>query len=364
MLLRFIRITKPYPKPNLLSISYTLSLRYNLKFFTIDITKMNRPKVLITRSDIPRPGFNLLKEECDIVLWESTEPIPRSALLSKIQNVDGVYCVLTDKIDDEILDAAGPQLKVVGSMSVGVDHLDLKALKSRNIKVGYTPGILTDATAELTVALLLATSRRLMEAYKAAYTGEWKAWSPIWMCGSGLSGSTVGIVGLGRIGAQVAKILKSFNTAKILYAGRTIKPEASEFGGEKVELNELLEKSDFVIVTTALTPETRQMFNKSTFSKMKRSAIFINVSRGEVVDQSALIEALKEGTIRAAGLDVMTPEPIPLNSELLQLSNCVILPHIGSATTETREEMSRITARNILAVLNGKPDQMPCPLKL
>lgn len=154
------------------------------------------------------------------------------------------------------------------------------------------------------------------------YRGEWKAWSPTWMCGPGLSNSTIGIVGLGRIGIQVAKCLKSFNTSRILYTSRNVKQEASEFGGEKVKLDILLEKSDFVIVTIALTPDTRQMFNQNTFKKMKKSAIFINVSRGEVVDQSALIEALKNKIIRAAGLDVMTPEPIPLDSELLKLDNC------------------------------------------
>ncbi|XP_068966278.1 glyoxylate reductase/hydroxypyruvate reductase [Bombus flavifrons] len=356
-----------YTKSNqrsLLLIAFKLLRRNDQKFVTSSPVKMNRPKVLITRPDIPAAGLNLLKEQCDVVLWEKPEPIPKSVLLSKIQNMDGVYCLLTDKIDEEVLNAAGPQLKVVASMSVGVDHLDLQALKKRNIKVGYTPGILTDATAELAVALLLSTSRRLIEANRAIYKGEWKAWSPTWMCGPGLFGSTVGIVGLGRIGIQVARCLNSFNTAKILYTSRSIKQEASEFGGEKVELDMLLETSDFVIVTTALTPDTRQMFNKNTFKKMKRSAIFINVSRGEVVDQSALIEALKSGIIRAAGLDVMTPEPIPLDSELLKLDNCVVLPHIGSAVTETREEMSIITAKNIIAVLKGTPAEMPAPLQL
>lgn len=346
------------------SIILNISKHSSLKFFTTNSTKMGRPKVLITRPDIPIGGLNLLKEQCDVIIGEKPQPIPRSELLSKIKNVDGVYCLLTDKIDDEILEVAGPQLKVVASMSVGIDHLDLKALKRRNIKVGYTPGILTDATAELTMALLLATSRRLIEANRAVYKGEWKAWAPTWMCGPGLSGSTVGIVGLGRIGAQVAKCLKGFNVAKILYTSRTLKPEASQFGGERVEFDVLLQNSDFVIVTTALTPETRQMFNQSTFQKMKKSAIFINVSRGEVVDQPALIEALKTGQIRAAGLDVMTPEPIPLDNELLTLNNCVILPHIGSAATETREEMSKITAKNILAVLKGVPTEMPSPVQL
>ncbi|XP_003699319.2 glyoxylate reductase/hydroxypyruvate reductase isoform X1 [Megachile rotundata] len=333
------------------------------KFFSTSSIKMSRPKVLITRPDVPIGGINLLKEQCDLIIGDKPQPIPRSELLSKIKGVDGVFCVLTDKIDDEVLEAAGSQLKVVASMSVGFDHLDLKSLKRRNIKVGYTPGILTEATAELTVALLLATSRRLIEANRAIYKGEWTSWGPIFMCGPSLSGSTVGIVGFGRIGTQLAKCLKGFNVAKILFTSRTPKPEASHLG-ERVTFDVLLQNSDFVIATTALTPDTRQMFNKSAFEKMKKSAIFVNISRGEVVDQPALIEALKTGKIRAAGLDVMTPEPIPLDSELLKLDNCVVLPHIGSAATETREEMSKITARNILAVLNGVPNEMPSELQI
>jgi len=152
--------------------------------------------------------------------------------------------------------------------------------------------------------------------------GEWKSWSPIWMCGTGLSGKTIGIVGLGRIGFRVAEILKSFNVAKILYTSRTVKPQASNFNGKRVEFHELLENSDFVVVTMALTPETKYMFNAQVFEKMKKTAIFINGSRGDVVDQEALINALKNGTIAAAGLDVMTPEPIPLDSQLLKLDNC------------------------------------------
>lgn len=328
---------------------------------TID---MSRPKVLITRPDIPSVGLNLLQEQCETIIWNKPEPIPRNVLLQKIKGVDAVYCLLTDKIDEEILNAAGSQLKVVASMSVGIDHLDLHALKKRGIKVGYTPGILTNATAELAVGLLLATSRRLLEANRAIYQGEWKTWSPTWMCGPGLSGATVGIVGLGRIGVQVARCLKGFNVAEILYTSRSDKPDALAFNGKRVNFDQLLGESDFIVVTTALTPETRGMFNHSTFNKMKKSAIFVNVSRGEVVDQAALIEALKQKIIKAAGLDVMTPEPIPLDSELLKLDNCVILPHIGSATTDTRAEMSRVTANNILAVLRGTPSQMPAELQI
>lgn len=343
--------------------SFTVSRLANVRTVASD-SKMSKPKVLVTRGDIPTVGLTLLREQCDVILWDKSEPIPRAELVSKIKGVEGVYCLLTDKIDDEVLDAAGPQLKVIATMSVGIDHLDLNALKKRNIKVGYTPGVLTEATAELTMALLLATSRRLLEANKAIYKGEWKAWSPTWLCGPKLSGSTIGIVGLGRIGSQVGRCLKGFNVGRILYTSRTPKQEAAEFNGEKVEFDSLLRESDFVIVTTALTPDTREMFNREAFQKMKRNAIFINISRGEVVDQPALIEALKQGTIKAAGLDVVTPEPIPLDNELLKLNNCVVLPHIGSAATETREEMGRITARNILAVLKGMPSEMPAPLVL
>ncbi|XP_046623878.1 glyoxylate reductase/hydroxypyruvate reductase-like [Neodiprion virginianus] len=337
-------------------------LRLSMSSTSESVAANKPPKVLVTRPDVPTVGLELLKKKCNLVIWDKPGPIPRNMLMERIAGVDGVFCTLVDKIDEEILTAAGPQLKVVATMSVGFDHLDLKALMERNIKVGYTPGILTDATAELTVALLLATSRRLLEANKAISRGEWTSWAPTWMCGPGLSNATVGIVGLGRIGAQVAKCLKSFNVAKILYTSRTEKREAAEFGGRKVSIDDLVAQSDFVIVTCALTPETSGLFNKKMFEKMKKTAILVNTSRGPIVDQPALIEALKNGTIRAAGLDVMTPEPIPLDSELLKLDNCVILPHIGSASCETRDEMARVTALNILAVFENT--QMPLPLDL
>jgi len=283
--------------------------------------------------------------------------------MKRIKDVDGLFCLLTDKIDQDVLNAAGTNLKVVGTMSVGHDHLDLKALKAKNVLVGYTPGVLTDATAELTMALLFATARRLLEANKAIHKGEWKAWSPSFMIGPKIAGSNIGIVGLGRIGFRVAQYLKGFDVANIYYSGRTEKPEAKTIGAQKVDLDTLLKESDFVIVTTALVPETREMFNKQTFGKMKNSAIFINISRGEIVDQPALIEALKDGTIRAAGLDVMTPEPLPPDHELLKLDNCVVIPHLGSATTETRADMSVMTAYNILAGLQNQPEKMPAQLK-
>jgi glyoxylate/hydroxypyruvate reductase len=200
-------------------------------------------------------------------------------------------------------------------------------------------------------------------AVNAVKSGEWSTWSPLWMCGRGLAGSTVGIVGLGRIGKAVASCLRPFGVKSILYTGRARKPSAeTEVGAEFVPLDSLLEKSDFVIASCPMTKETEKLFNRRAFSKMKRSAIFVNTSRGGVVDQDDLYEALKNGTIAAAGLDVTTPEPLPVDHRLLELSNCVILPHIGSATVETRTKMAELTARNILAGLSGSP--MPSELTI
>lgn len=336
-----------------------LTIRDCLRAPISSAVEMSKPKVLITRPDIPDEAINLLSKRCHLIIWYEARPIPRSQLLAMITGVDALFCVLTDKIDEEVLQAAGPQLKVVASMSVGVDHLDIENLKKRNIKIGYTPNVLTESTAELVVALLLATTRNLMLANSSIYDGQWTAWSPMWMCGTGLAGKTVGIVGLGRIGIRVAEMLKGFNIAKILYTSRTVKSEASKFDGEKVDFLTLLRNSDFVIVTVALTPSTKYMFNAWAFDQMKETAVFVNASRGDVVDQDALINALKNQIIAAAGLDVTTPEPLPLNSGLLELDNCVVLPHIGSATVETRTEMACMTAKNIIAVLDENPAEMP-----
>lgn len=290
--------------------------------------------------------------------YSGAGPVPRADLIANLADKSALFCMLTDKIDEELLKNA-PKLKVIATMSVGYDHLSLDAIKKRNIKIGYTPDILTDATAELTVALLLATSRRLVEAAHEAKTGGWKAWSPFWMCGPGLSGATVGVVGFGRIGQEVAKRLKPFNVKRFVYYNRSDKP-CNEVGAQRVTFDELLRDSDFVIATCALTPETQGIFNKSAFEKMKTTAVFVNTSRGAVVDQNALIDALKSKTILAAGLDVTTPEPLPLDSELFKLKNCVVLPHIGSAAIETRNAMGVLCARNIVAALKG--EKMPAEL--
>lgn len=297
-----------------------------------------------------------------MVSWTGPGPVPRNELKKNLVDVDGLFCLLSDKIDKDLLDVA-PNLKVIGTMSVGYDHLAVDEMKRRNIKIGYTPDILTDSTAELTVALLLATSRRLLESNEEAKSGGWKAWSPFWMCGPGLGGSTVGIVGFGRIGQEVAKRLKPFNVKNIVYYNRSEREkEAKETGAERVDFETLLKLSDFVIVTCALTPETEAIFNEHTFKKMKPTAVFVNTSRGGVVDQSALIEALQKKTIWAAGLDVMTPEPLPLDSPLFKLKNCLILPHIGSACIETRNKMALLTVQNIINGLKG--EKMPAELTI
>ncbi|NXQ75301.1 GRHPR reductase, partial [Quiscalus mexicanus] len=233
----------------------------------------------------------------------------------------------------------------------------------RGIRVGYTPDVLTDATAELSVALLLSACRRLPEAAQQVRSGGWTTWKPLWMCGHGLSDSTVGIIGLGRIGQAVARRLKPFGVRKFLYTGSGPKPEsAAEFGAEFVPLARLAEESDFVVVTCALTPATQGMCNKDFFGRMKKTSVFVNTSRGAVVNQEDLYEALAQGQIAAAGLDVTTPEPLPTDHPLLSLQNCVVLPHIGSATYATRSTMAVLAARNLLAGLRGEP--MPHELTL
>eukprot|EP00118_Oscarella_pearsei_P006885 m.32225 g.32225 ORF g.32225 m.32225 type:complete len:344 (+) comp31606_c0_seq1:45-1076(+) len=327
-------------------------------------------KVFVSRK-IPQPAVDLLHTSrtaaadglnLEIDFWDEDEQPPRTELLHRVRGTHAIYCSLTEKIDAELLNAAGPQLEVVSTMSVGFDHIDVKACNERSISVGNTPGVLTDATADLTVALLLATARRLPEGIEAVKSGTWGAWSPFWMLGSEIRGSTVGMVGLGRIGMGVARRLLPFGVERILYCGRSEKAEAVEVLGEFLPFKVLLKESDFVIVCCALNDDTREIFDYAAFSRMKRSAIFVNTSRGGVVNQEGLHKALQEGLIRAAGLDVTTPEPLSPDHPLNHLSNCIVLPHIGSSEVKTREDMATLAARNLLAGLQQKP--MPSQVKL
>ncbi|XP_073698073.1 glyoxylate reductase/hydroxypyruvate reductase [Garra rufa] len=322
------------------------------------------PKVFVTRK-VPPDGLDILRKsgQVQFEMWDSDDPVPRVELLKKVKGCDGILCVLTEKIDAQLLEAAGPNLKVVSTMSVGFDHLSLDELKKRGIRVGYTPDVLTDCVAELTVALLLATSRRLIEATHEAKTGGWGTWRTLWLCGHELANSTVGILGLGRIGVAIAERLKPFKVKKFIYTDVAERPElANMIEAEYVSLDELAKQSDFLAVCCALTPETHGICNWNLFSKMKKNAIFINTSRGGVVNQEDLYEALSNDLIAGAGLDVTTPEPLPTHHPLYTLKNCVILPHIASASYTTRNNMSALAANNLLAGLRGEP--MPKELKL
>ncbi|XP_056294878.1 glyoxylate reductase/hydroxypyruvate reductase [Pseudoliparis swirei] len=311
-------------------------------------------KVFVTRR-IPPEGMKILSAGgvCEVSLWDSDEPVQRADLLKGVQGAHGLLCLLSDRIDAEVLDAAGPNLKVISTLSVGFDHMALDEIKKRGIRVGYTPDVLTDATAELTVALLLSTARRLPEGVEEVKNGGWSSWKPLWLCGYGLSHSTVGVIGLGRIGMAIARRLMPFGVNRLLYSGRTAKAYAAEVNAEFVPLDTLLSESDFIVVSCSMTPETKGLCDKAFFSKMKKTAVFVNSSRGTVVNQEDLYEALKSGQIAAAGLDVTTPEPLPTNHPLLTLKNCVVLPHIGSATHSTRGIMGALSAQNLLAGLQG-----------
>ncbi|KAI9478832.1 MAG: D-isomer specific 2-hydroxyacid dehydrogenase [Benjaminiella poitrasii] len=313
-------------------------------------------KVLVTRMLPPKTQARLLEQDIELIQWQEDCAIPRDVLLKKVQGVDALFCLLTEKIDNELLDAAGLQLKVVATMSVGYDHIDVNAAKSRHIKLGYTPDVLTDSTADLTVLLALGASRRIKECIRAAMDGSWGKWGPTWLCGSQFTNKTLGVVGLGRIGEAVARRLMAFGISRVLYSGRSKKSDEleSSLNSKHVDFDTLLKESDVITVCCALTKETENLFDYEAFSKMKRSAIFVNSARGGIVQQDDLVRALEEDLISAVGLDVTTPEPLPPTHKLYSFSNCLILPHVGSATMETRENMANMTLENILAGLNDK----------
>ncbi|KAJ1484917.1 D-isomer specific 2-hydroxyacid dehydrogenase [Baffinella frigidus] len=285
-------------------------------------------RVLVTRS-LPEVALKMLREapNLEVEIYPSADsPIPAEELRKRMAGgFDGLLVLLTDKVDAGLLDVAGDRLKIVSTMSVGFNHVDTPSLKSRGILLGYTPDCLTETTADLTVTLLLVTARRIQEALAAVKDGSWGTWSPLWLCGVDVHSSTVGIVGFGRIGQAVAKRLKAFGCT-VLYTGPREKPEATEVGAEFVSEADLLSRSDFVIPMFPLTPATTGYFNASRFKQMKKSAILINATRGEAVNQEDLAAALKNGDIAGAGLDVTTPEPLPTDSPLLSFPNCVILP--------------------------------------
>ncbi len=310
------------------------------------------PQAVVTRR-VPQPVLDQLESDALLRVWEGDHPIPRETLLDWVRGCAGLYCLLTDKIDAEVLEAAGPSLKVVSQMAVGVDNIDIAACTARGIPVGHTPGVVTETTADLAVALMLATARRLIEAAEFLKAGKWETWRPMELTGVDVHGSTVGIVGLGRIGKAVARRLHGFD-CHLLYTQEHPDPDAAALGAAFVKLDALLASSDFVTLHCPLNAETRHLIGKAELEKMRPDAILINTSRGPVVDQAALLKALREGVIAGAGLDVTDPEPMRTDNPLLSMPNVVVLPHIGSASIATRTRMAQMAAGNLIAGLRGE----------
>lgn len=313
---------------------------------------MSLPKVFVTRR-IPAAGLDLVTAACETDLWPEELPPPRQTLIERVRGVDGLLCLLTDRVDAEVMDAAGPRLKVISNHAVGVDNIDVAAATARGIPVGNTPGILTDATADMAFALLLAAGRRIVEGVKEVRTGGWKTWGPSYMLGADFAGATLGIVGFGRIGRAVARRAAGFGMRILYHDPLSAAPEPG-VEAMPVDLDTLLRESDFVSIHTPLNEATRHLVNAAFLEKMKPTAVLVNTSRGPVVNQEALYQALQSRRIFAAGLDVTDPEPLPLDSPLLELDNLVIVPHIASATWRTRSQMARMAAENLLAGLRGE----------
>jgi glyoxylate reductase len=309
---------------------------------------MAKPKVFVSRL-IPAEGLDLIQEFCEADIWPAELPPPHEEIIKRVHDVEGIVSLLTDKMDAAVMDAA-PHLKVLSNMAVGVDNVDVAAATVRKLPVGNTPGVLTDATADQTFALLLAAARHVVEGEKFVRSGKWVTWSPGLLLGADLVGATLGIIGFGRIGQAAAKRARGFDLRVIYYDPRA----QPAFGASPIDLDALLRESDFVTLHVPLNSATHYLVNAEFLSKMKPTAILVNTSRGGVVDQSALYDALKSKRISAAALDVTEPEPLPMNSPLLELENCLIVPHLGSASKQTRDMMSYLAAQNLIAGLRGE----------
>ena len=308
---------------------------------------MGRPYVFVTRPVFDE-ALDLLRAVAEVEVWPHPEPPPYEALRERAARCDGIFSLLTDRIDAPLLDASS-RLRVISNMAVGYNNIDVPAATRRGIYVGNTPGVLTETTADLAFALLLAVARRVSESERFVHRGEWKTWGPMDFLGADVHSAALGIVGMGRIGAAVARRAAGFGM-RVRYTSRTPKPDAP---GEPADLDTLLRESDFVSLHVPLSDETRHMIGERELKLMKPTAYLINTSRGEVVDPRALYEAAKSGSIAGAALDVTEPEPIPTDDPLLTLDNVLVTPHLGSASRATRLKMAEMAAQNIVAVLEG-----------
>ena len=318
---------------------------------------MDRPSVYITRM-IPEAGVALIADAGFVIhMGPSPDGPTYGQLLAEAGQHDAFICQLPDRIDRAFLTAAAGRCRIVATCAVGVDNIDLHAARELGVAISNTPDVLTEATADLAFALMLAAARRLGEAERAVRAGAWRGWGMMDFLGAEVFGKTLGIVGAGRIGTAVARRARGFEMP-LLYFNRRPNAEMDAWGARRVALYELLENADFVSLHTPLTDETRGLIDAEAFARFKRGAILINTARGDVVDQDEMIRALGDGRLAAAGLDVYHNEPnVP--RELLALENVVLLPHIGSATTATRTRMSEMAAQNVLAVFSGRPPLNP-----
>jgi glyoxylate reductase len=309
---------------------------------------------------IPESAIEMLCEHADVWVSEHDRPLKREELNEGVADADAVVSMLHDRIDAEVLDSAGEQLRCVANVAVGYDNIDVAAATERGVLVTNTPGVLTDATADIAMGLIIAVTRRFGEGERLLRAGNWWSWHMFFMLGTGIQGKTLGIVGLGQIGQATARRARAFGMRIVYSQRRQAHPEVEqELGGARwLELEELLETSDVVSLHVPLTPGTRHLIDADALRRMAPTAYLVNTARGAVVDEAALADALREGEIAGAGLDVYENEP-DVNPDLLKLDNVVLLPHLGSATIETRTAMAELATRNVVAVLTGNAPPTP-----
>jgi glyoxylate reductase len=312
-----------------------------------------RPDVLVTRPIMQEPT-RALRERCDVTIHENEFGIPRDELLTVVKGRDAIITMLTEKVDAEFLSAAGPQLKVVANHAVGFDNVDVAACTAAGVLATNTPDVLTETTADTAFVLLMAAARRVGEGERFLRSRTPWIWGPLMMLGQDVHHKTIGIVGFGRIGQAVARRARGFGMRVVYSDAVRLPPEVeTETRAERLELEELLAQADFVSIHTNLTPETRHLFDADAFRRMKPTAVLVNTSRGPVVDEAALADALADGQIFAAGLDVFEREP-EVDPRLLELENVVVIPHLGSATVDTRDAMGSLAVENVFAALDGR----------
>lgn len=309
---------------------------------------MDEVKVLVSRN-FPDIGIlNMRKQGFEVTTWDEERPMEQWELIEKARSHHALFCAGTDKIDKHFLNECR-HLKIISQFAVGLDNIDIPEASRLGIAIGYTPGAMSKATADVAFGLMIAVSRKMFHTHKSILNGEWKYFKPKANLGIELRGKTLGVFGMGRIGMEMAKLCKGAYNMEVIYHNRNRNPLAEQSAGARwVSFDELLQKSDVLSVHCSLTTETRGIFNKSVFDRMKPDAIFINTARGGIHNEDDLFEALIQGTIWGAGLDVTNPEPMRADHPLLSLENACILPHIGSATVETRDLMSKMAAENII----------------